>query len=230
MNPLATLEYQLLLKAFPADPDHLTGNAYAGKSKLKVLLGENIFDRFRGKTVVDFGCGYGDQTIELAREGAGRAVGIDIREEVLEKARANASAVPNAEFVNIGSVLEGGFADFVLSIDAFEHFADPASVLVEIHRLLKPGGTLLVSFGPPWLHPLGGHSFAVFPWAHLLLSEQALCHWYNSVKDASLSRFEDVSGGLSRMTVARFERLALSSPFTKVSVVAVPIRKLRFIT
>jgi SAM-dependent methyltransferase len=229
MNYFAALEYRLLLKAFPADPDHLTGNAYRGRNKLKVLLGDDVFDRLRGKTVVDFGCGYGDQTIELAQQGADRAVGIDIREGVLEKARAKAAGQGNVEFLNATCNRERAFADFVLSIDAFEHFADPGGALLQMHSLLKPGGTLLVSFGPPWRHPFGGHTFAVFPWSHLLLSEQALCRWYNAVKRAEVSRFEEVSGGLNRMTIVRFERLARSSPFRNVSVRAVPIRKLRLL-
>jgi hypothetical protein len=96
-----------------------------------------------------------------------------------------------------------------------------------MYELLKPGGLLLVSFGPPWLHPLGGHAFSVFPWSHKLLSEQALCRWHNAVKQTHLSRFEGVSGGLNRMTIARFEALGRVSPFRKVSVTLVPIRKLR---
>jgi SAM-dependent methyltransferase len=226
MQPFRELEYRVLCRLFPIDPNRLSGNAYAERSKLKVLLGDDIFERLRGKTVVDFGCGYGQQTIELAQQGAGRAVGIDIREEVLKRAREKASGIPNVEFLNAG-LQASEFADFVLSIDAFEHFAEPEEVLQQIHALLKLGGTLLVCFGPPWLHPFGGHAFSPFPWSHKLFSESALCRWYNAVKGTRLARFEEVSGGLNRMTVARFEALAESSRFGKVSVKPVPIRKLR---
>jgi hypothetical protein len=42
---------------------------------------------------------------------------------------------------------------------------------------------------------------------HLLFCERALVGWYNQVKDKAISSFEEVSGGLKRMTVARFEEL-----------------------
>ena len=65
--------------------------------------------------------------------------------------------------------------DAIVSIDAFEHFSNPASALKTMHAMLNPGGRVYVSFGPTWYHPLGGHLFSVFPWAHLLFSETALC-------------------------------------------------------
>jgi hypothetical protein len=42
---------------------------------------------------------------------------------------------------------------------------------------LNPGGEVAASFGPTWYHPLGAHLFGVFPWAHLISSEEALIRW-----------------------------------------------------
>jgi len=176
------VEFRVLRRLFPADPNRLSGEYYAGRSKLKVHLGEDIFERLRGKTVVDFGCGQGHQTIEIAQQGAALSIGVDVREELLVAAGEKAAGVPNATFLNSTRLGTTQFADFVLSIDAFEHFADPEGALRQMYGLLKPGGLLLVSFGPPWLHPLGGHAFSVFPWSYKLLSEQALCRWHNAVQ------------------------------------------------
>ncbi len=46
-------------------------------------------------------------------------------------------------------------ADPVTSLDAFEHFGEPKLALDAMYRLLRPGGTLVASFGPTWFHPLG---------------------------------------------------------------------------
>lgn len=110
----------------------------------------------------------------------------------------------------------------------FEHFEeDVAAVLNEMYALLKPGGALLSSFGPPWKHPLGEDSFSPFPWAHLLLREDALCQWYSETKKTRQLRSKDVTGGLNQMTIARFESLVRSSFFEEARIALVPIRKLR---
>ncbi len=223
---LAYCEYLLLRWAYADDPDHLDGRAYQGRSKLECLLGPNVFHKIQGKTVIDFGCGYGDQAIELANRGAKLVIGLDIREDVLEAARRKASGLPNVQFLT-PEQCPPGVADFVISLDSFEHFANPSAILDLINDLLRPGGRLLSSFGPPWKHPFGGHSFSAFPWAHLLLNERALVGWYNQVKERAISRIEEVSGGLNRMTVARFEELVRASKFRKASITPVPIRKLR---
>lgn len=221
----ADLEYRFLRWAYPKDPNHLSGEVYRHSSKLAVLLGGNIFERVKGQVVVDFGCGYGEHTIELARAGAKQAIGLDIRDEVLRAAMARAADVPNIAFRQPGENLRG-LADIVISLDSFEHFSDPEAILSAMYDLLKPGGMVLASFGPPWLHPLGGHAFSVFPWSHLVLDESALCRWYTDVKQQYVARFEDVSGGLNRMTIARFERLVSQAGFSQTSVTPVPIRKL----
>jgi SAM-dependent methyltransferase len=118
-------------------------------------------------------------------------------------------------------------ADVVVSIDAFEHFDDPADILRIMDRLTKPDGVVVTVFGPTWYHPLGGHSFSVFPWSHLVFSEQALLRWRSDFRPEGATRFEEIGGGLNRMTIRRFEDLVAESPFELGSLEAVPIRKLR---
>jgi SAM-dependent methyltransferase len=117
--------------------------------------------------------------------------------------------------------------DSIICIDCFEHFGDPAAVLRKMAALLKPGGTALVSFGPPWLHPYGGHSFSVFPWAHLVFTEKALLRWRGRYCSDGATGFHEVRGGLNRMTIRRFERLVADSPLRMTNFSAIPIRAVR---
>jgi hypothetical protein len=114
-----------------------------------------------------------------------------------------------------------------LTLDSFEHFDDPAGVLELMRGMIKPTGCVLVSFGPTWYHPLGGHLFSVFPWAHLIFTERALIRWRSDFKTDGATRFRDVAGGLNKMTIRRFEQIVRDSPFECVSFEAVPIRVLR---
>jgi hypothetical protein len=94
---------------------------------------------------------------------------------------------------------------------------------------LKPGGRVLLAFGPTWLHPLGGHLFSVFPWAHLVFTESALIRWRARFRNDGATRFSEVEGGLNQMTIRRFERLVAESPLEFETFEAVPIRRLRSI-
>jgi hypothetical protein len=94
-----------------------------------------------------------------------------------------------------------------------------------MRRLLNPGGRVLVSFGPPWRHPLGGHVYSIFPFSHLVFPDAALVRWRSSFKtDGARTILES---GLNKMTVSRFERLIAESPFRAENLEVVPIRKLR---
>jgi len=219
-------EYALLRKISPGEPRVCTGEAYRGKSKLAVLLGAAFLERARAKTVIDFGCGEGAEAIELACHGASRVIGIDIREEVLRKARENAIAA-GVEGICTFSTETRTQADVIVSLDSFEHFEDPAAILQVMDRLLGPAGEVLASFGPTWYHPLGGHLFSIFPWAHLVFSEPALIRWRAQFKSDGATCFRNTQGGLNQMTIRRFERIVAGSPFRFAEMETVPIRKLR---
>jgi len=223
---LTNIQYRILKKISPGDPDCCSGRAYEGKSKLAVLLGDELFAKIRGKVVIDFGCGEGADAVEMAEKGAKRVIGIDIREGVLATARQKAIAAGIQKTCVFESVTHER-ADIVVSVDTFEHFADPAGILRVIDTLLQPAGEVLVSFGPTWYHPLGGHLFSVFPWAHLIFSEKALLRWRSNFKTDGATQFSEVAGGLNQMTIGKFEDVVAGSPFRFASLELVPIKKLR---
>ena len=217
---LTNIQYRILKKISPGAPEAC--RVYEGKSKLAIVMGEGFFTKIQGKVVIDFGCGEGSQSVEMAGKGARQVIGIDIREEVLQVARQKAAGT-GVLFVTSTKEL----ADIIISVDAFEHFADPAAILRSMNTLLQPAGEVLLSFGPTWYHPMGGHLFSVFPWAHLIFSEEALIRWRSTFRTDGATRFSEVAGGLNQMTIARFERLVAESPFRFASLELVPIKKLR---
>lgn len=218
-------QYRLLKRIAPAEPTHLSGAAYAGRSKLRVLLGDRLLEACRGKDVLDFGCGAGAEAVELA--GVARSVyGLDIVPRLLDQARRHAIASAVEDICTFGTEPPTEKVDVIVSIDSFEHFDDPASVLQTMFDLLRPGGQVITSFGPTWYHPYGGHLFSVFPWAHLIFTEAALIRWRSDIRSDGATRFREVEGGLNQMTIDRFERLIKASPLELVSLEAVPIRRL----
>lgn len=105
-----------------------------------------------GETVVDLGCGRGQDVVRaaaLVRERGGHAIGVDLSEEMLDKARRLLpKSLPNVRFVRSGLAplaLPDAIADAVISNCAINHAPDKAAVYREIHRVLRPGGRFVVS-------------------------------------------------------------------------------------
>lgn len=192
-------------------------------SKLARGFGAGIFDELREKVVLDFGCGTGQSTIELARHGCRRVIGLDIQENHLETARLAAKAAGVEDVCTFASSWSEP-VDVILSQDAFEHFESPAQILHIMRGLLKDSGYLLVNFGPPWLHPYGGHLFSAFPWAHLIFTERVLIRWRTDFKSDGATRFHEVAGGLNQLTLKRWEELVSKSEFVFKDYELVPIR------
>ena len=105
-----------------------------------------------GEVVVDLGCGGGlDIFLAAPKVGpSGRAIGIDMTPEMIERARRNAekSGVTNVEF-HLSTIdklpLESGSVDCVISNCVINLAPDKQAVFCEIARVLKPGGRLAIS-------------------------------------------------------------------------------------
>lgn len=202
--------------------------AYRGRSKLEALFGPEIWAEAADKVVMEFGCADGAEAIEMAAHGARKVIGIDDRENVLEIAKQAAAARGVADRCTF-STDTAERADVIVSMDWVEHSDDVAAMLRRMRQSVKDNGRVYISFGPPWFHPLGGHLFSIFPWSHLLFTEESLIRWRSDFKSDGARRFCEVEGGLNQMTIRRFERLLAASGFRVDRFETVPIRKLRIL-
>jgi SAM-dependent methyltransferase len=188
----------------------------------------NFDEWVRGRMVLDHGCGYGWQSVAMRRQsGAAGVFGLDIGEDRISHGRALARQNGCEGSVRFGyrvpDEMDGKF-DVVISISAFEHYADPEGELEKMRRQLRPGGVILLAFAEPWWSPYGSHfqgyaklpgTNLPFPWLNVLFSERALLTLRSVFRQDHPARIEDVDGGLNRMTIARFERV-ISNPAFQV--------------
>jgi len=111
-----------------------------------------VADLQEGETVLDLGSGGGiDVLLSARRVGpTGKAYGVDMTEEMLALARANAAqaGAGNVEFVQ-GTIeavpLPDASVDVVISNCVINLSTDKSAVLAEAYRLLRPGGRFGVS-------------------------------------------------------------------------------------
>jgi SAM-dependent methyltransferase len=109
--------------------------------------------------VLDLGCGTGELAVTLAAAGM-RVAGCDISPQMLRRAAASTAGVPagDVSWVRLDPgwqtlPFEAWSFDAVVASSVLEYTADPAAVLRECGRVLRPGGTVLCSVPDP-SHPV----------------------------------------------------------------------------
>jgi SAM-dependent methyltransferase len=136
------------------------------------------------ETVLDVGSGGGWLVRELAsRVPQGRVTGMDLSDEMVERARRNSAAFHNVEFI-VGSVdaipRDPDSFDKVISVESSYYWPDPAAGIREIFRVLHRGGSawILINYfrDNPYCHqwakliPIPMHLLSGDEWAGLFRS------------------------------------------------------------
>jgi len=114
------------------------------------------FEKWRGKQVLEIGCGIGTDTINFARAGA-HVTAVDLSEKSLEMARRRAEVFGLADrirflqadsehlsdFLPADSLPAGGF-DLIYSFGVIHHTPHPERVLAQLPQFLRPGATVKI--------------------------------------------------------------------------------------
>jgi SAM-dependent methyltransferase len=95
-----------------------------------------------GARVVDVGCGYGDLLIYLKSRGCD-VLGVEFDPRAAEKGAEYGIPIHVGELPDTG--LEPGSIDEVVLQHSLEHVPDPAALVAEIARVLRPGGQVHVA-------------------------------------------------------------------------------------
>jgi len=198
---------------------------------LKNYFGDYFVQSIKDKVVLDIGCGDGSQVLGVALEGGKYAIGTEIR-PIFEDAENRAKDLGIYDKVKFIfppiSGLGESSVDVAFSQNSFEHFEDPEKILNEVFYVLKKQGKFFVTFGPPWLHPYGVHMFMMikYPWAHVLFSEQTIMAVRKLYRSDDANSFEEVAGGLNKMTIRKFERCVMQSGFILEKMSLTPLKGL----
>lgn len=125
----------------------IKGLAGAGEwHQLKKML-----PSFENKRLLDLGCGFGWHCAYAIENGASKAVGVDISENMLARAR-NENGSANTEYLCLPiedvDFPDGSF-DVVLSSLAFHYVESFGDICQKVSRMLSPGGAFVFSVEHP---------------------------------------------------------------------------------
>lgn len=105
------------------------------------------FEQLAGKSVLEIGLGYGSVSQRIAEAGA-RYQGLDIAAGPVSLVNARLEQLGLPGGATQGSILAAPFEDesfdHVVAIGCLHHTGDLIKSINECHRLLKPGGTLIM--------------------------------------------------------------------------------------
>jgi len=205
--------YRLAKARLSSENDYRAFQRFQGELLLRFLQSRDVevFDR----RVADVGCGYGGYSLALNDAGA-QVVGLDLSTGKLPKnvplVVADALALP---------MLSDTF-DIALCASLIEHTDRPRRLLMDLYRIIRPGGIVYLSF-PPFYSPGGGHQFSPF---HYLGARNAarltrhFGHWRESAwvqenYPINPSSFGTAYGawGLYPLTIKKVERMIGDTPF-----------------
>lgn len=149
----------------------------------------NLLGDVKGKKILELGCGGGQCSVALARQGA-KCTAIDFSEEQLRYAgvlvkKHNVSInFVLANIQNFNKHINGKF-DIVLSVFAFQFVSDIDTCFHNVNKVLKKNGTFIFSFDHPFyiITTKGGRVFrSYYDKKPILLSSQQVFNDKGGIK------------------------------------------------
>ncbi len=157
-----------------------------------------------GRSVIDFGCGDGATALGVASNARASVIGVDLCRsfdslpELAVRTLGTRLLPPNLSFrenTEAGPLpFPDACVDLVYSWSVFEHLADVRSVLAELQRIVKRGGTLFIQIEPLFHSPYGSHLRRLVdePWAHLSRNEDDYLALAAAARDTVPASEQDV--------------------------------------
>ena len=127
--------------------DYMNTRDYTATKKLKdVFIDYLSKQNINGKNVLDLACGIGDLLNELYERNSVIGTGIDIADNMIQKA--NDLYGDHIKFLNTNAeniLVEDNSQDIVTICCAFHHLSNPQKVLTEVNRVLRNKGCFYIA-------------------------------------------------------------------------------------
>jgi SAM-dependent methyltransferase len=197
---------QLMVRGFPRsaayDYDPFSATV---RASIRIQRLAKLFPMLKSpRKVFEVSCGDG-LVGSLVSHGGHRVTLADIRDWRSEPAMRN-------EFITwdvCGDLmLKPDQFDIVLAYNATEHWSDPGKALANLLSLCKPGGYVLLDFGPLFNSPWGLHAWSIgFPYPQFLFSRQLIDAKIRTIGVSDLGNSENAVQPTNGWSLANFRTL-----------------------
>jgi SAM-dependent methyltransferase len=95
--------------------------------------------------MLELGCCFAETQVHYKKAFSGDFYGIDYSKEIVEKRKNDFVSIKQCDLSSDVIPFDENMFDVVMCGEVIEHIFDTENMLKEIHRVLKPGGTLIIS-------------------------------------------------------------------------------------
>ena len=175
---------------------------------------------FNNKTILDFGCGHGAMSIDIARQNPKKIIGIDLdssyinfAKENLEKNYSKYKEKIEFKLVDVNSWHPNEKFDYIVSKETFEHTLNLDIVLNSMNKILATNGKVFSGFGPLYNFFNGDHgrTKSIFPWFHLILPNSFIIKRINKKQKKQIASIEEL--GLNLYSLKKYLEVFKNSNF-----------------
>ena len=160
---------------------------------IEIPIFRKLLSDLTGKSILDLGCGYGENDTYFIEKGAKYVMGIDISEHMIEIANKDYK-LDNIDYKVLAmediSKIDKKY-DLVVSSLAFHYIKDYDKLVTDIYNLLNENGYLIFSMEHPlsnciiYDNDLSNKHITVGKKKYILLSDynregKRICNWFNS--------------------------------------------------
>ena len=181
-------------------------------------MGSDVPD-FTDKVVVDYGCGFGYDSLFALQKGARHVYCLEVSEARLKGAEElhashgfkNVTYIDNTDVGELPKKIDAG-VDIVFSRDVMEHVPSPREVLDSMYRVTNPGGEIYIGFSPFYRSPFGSHfkCRCGCPWIHLVFSEKTILNVFKELYglSRSVNSYQEIEGsGVNRLSYFEYKEM-----------------------
>jgi len=175
---------------------------------------------FRDKIVMDYGCGFGYDSLFILQNGAEHVYCLEVSETRLKNTKelhtshgyTNATYIINTDVKELKNKTQGREVDLIVCRDVMEHVPSPFDVLDSMYSVLQPGGEIYIGFSPIYKSPYGPHikTKCKIPWIHLIFSETTILNVFKKIYrlPPSITSYIEIEGsGVNKLSYFDYKKL-----------------------